>query len=77
MSWLDEPRNRDKVFYGLVVACALSVVADFFYDKKGYFPFEEWFGFHAVFGFLACVVLILAAKQLRRLVRRDEDYYDR
>ena len=35
------------------------------------------FGFHAVYGFVACVVLVLAAKQLRRVLMRDENYYER
>jgi drug/metabolite transporter (DMT)-like permease len=43
-----------------------------------YFPWEKWLGFYAVFGFVACVALVLAAKYiLRPLVRRPEDYYDR
>lgn len=75
--WLDEPRNRDKIYYFLIAACALSIVADLFYEKHGVFAFEHWFGFHAAFGFAACVALILLAKQLRKLVGRPEGYYDR
>ena len=75
--WLDDPRNVSKVYYGLWIACALSVLADLFYDKHGYFRWEEWFGFHAWFGFVACVGLVLASKQLRKLLKRPEDYYDR
>ena len=32
-------------------------------------------GFYAIFGFGACVLLVLAAKALRRLLMRPEDYY--
>lgn len=74
---LEDPRTRDRIFYALVIACVLTVLADLFYDKHGYFEFEHWFGFAAAFGFFACVALILLAKQLRKLVKRDEDYYDR
>jgi hypothetical protein len=35
------------------------------------------FGFYGWFGFVACVALVLIAKQLRRIVMRPEDYYDR
>jgi uncharacterized membrane protein YhfC len=30
---------------------------------------------YAVYGFLACVLLVLLGRILRRLVMRDEDYY--
>ena len=33
-------------------------------------------GFHAAYGFISCVLLVLAATQMRRFVKRDEDYYD-
>ncbi len=75
--WLDSPRNVSKVYYGLWAVCLILIVADLFYDKHGYFHWEEWFGFHAGFGFVACVGLVLAAKQLRKLLKRPEDYYDR
>lgn len=75
--WLDDARNVSKIYYGLWILCGILVAADFFYDKHGYFSFEEWFGFHAGFGFIACVGLVLVSKQLRRLLKRSEDYYDR
>ena len=34
------------------------------------------FGFYAIFGFVACVGLVLAAKELRKFLKRDEDFYD-
>lgn len=44
--------------------------------KHPYFPWEEWPEFYAVFGFVACVALVLAAKYiLRPLVKKDENYY--
>lgn len=59
-----------------MVACALAVVADFFYSKHADYPFQEWIAFDAAFGFLAYVGLVTAAKGVRRLLMRDEDYYD-
>ncbi len=75
--WLDESRNVRKVFLGLCAICALLFIADAFYEKKVHFAFEGWFGFFGLFGFVACVGLVLAAKELRRILKRDEDYYDR
>jgi hypothetical protein len=76
--WLDDPRNVTKVVYGLLAVCLLLVASDFFYDKEGlHFPSEDWPGFYAVYGFVCCVFLVLTAKQLRRILKRPEDYYDR
>jgi hypothetical protein len=35
------------------------------------------FGFYALYGFVACVLLVLLAAEMRKLVMRDEDYYER
>ncbi len=44
--------------------------------KHGHYPFEELLGFHAIYGFISCVVLVLAATQLRKVIMREEDYYE-
>jgi len=74
--WFDEPANVNKIIWTLVVACVASVLADFFYSKHGHYGFQEIVGFDAVYGFVSCVLLVLAAKQLRKILMRDEDYYD-
>ena len=74
--WLDDRRNVDRIFYGLVAVCVAVVVADLAYPKHVHFEFEQRVGFHAAFGFLAYVGLVLTATQLRKLLKRDEDYYD-
>jgi hypothetical protein len=75
--WLDEPRNVDRLVYGFYIACGLLLAVDVFVPKHGPFALEHLFGFYGVFGFLACVALVLIAKQLRRILMRPEDYYDR
>jgi membrane protease YdiL (CAAX protease family) len=72
----DDPKNIKRLLYALYVACALSVLAEFFIHRHVEHPFERVFGFYAIYGFVAIVVLVLVAKELRRLVRRKEDYYD-
>jgi hypothetical protein len=53
------------------------LLIDLLVPKHGAFAIEHAFGFYAFFGFVACVTLVLVAKQLRRILMRPENYYDR
>ncbi|MFK8027495.1 MAG: hypothetical protein AB8C40_05485 [Gammaproteobacteria bacterium] len=64
------------VVYALYALCAALLLVDVFYHKHGHFAFEEWFGFYAFYGFIGCVAIVLSAIQLRKILMRDEDYYD-
>ena len=75
--WLDRPGNVERIVRALYFICAVLVVVDFFVPKHGPFAIEHIFGFYAWYGFVACVGLVLAAKALRRVLMRPEDYYDR
>ena len=74
--WLDDPRNVNKIVYTLYAVCALLIVCDLLYHKHVHFDFEHWFGFFGFFGFVVCVALVLAARLLRVVLKREEDYYD-
>ncbi len=74
--WLDRPSSINLIIKVLIAACVGVVVADFFYHKHGDYSFQEWFAFDAIFGFAAYVGLVTAAKGIRRLLMRSEDYYD-
>ncbi len=74
--WLDEMRNVRKIYIGLWIVCFLLVMADPLYEKHIEFPIERVWGFFGFYGFVSCVLLVLAAKQLRKIVGRGEDYYD-
>ena len=73
--WLDDPNNVSKVLRALYVACAVLIGLDLFYHKHTILDLEGWFGFYGVYGFVACVLLVLVAKQMRKLISRSEDYY--
>jgi hypothetical protein len=75
--WLDRSANVGKLYWSVWAICALLVLVEPFVHKHGYFSVENWFGFYGGFGFVACVGLVLAAKGLRRLLKRGEDYYER
>lgn len=73
----DDPRNVKRVIYGICLLCVISLAGQFFIHVHAEHPWEHLFGFHALYGFLSFVVLVILAKEiLRRLVMRREDYYD-
>lgn len=73
--WLDKPKNVDKVFYATCLSCALVAGADLLVHRHLVFSVEALFAFYGAYGFVACVGLVLAAKELRRIIKRDEAYY--
>lgn len=73
----DDPKNVKRLLRGFYILLVLLFIGDFFVHKHVHFGWEHWPGFFAVFGFVACVFLVLAAKYiLRPLVKRREEYYD-
>ncbi len=75
--WLDRKENVTKVYWGVWGLCALLFLVEPLVHKHVDFSLENWFGFHGWFGFVVCVGLVLAAKLLRLVVKRPEDYYER
>ena len=61
----------------LVTLAILLIAIEPLIHKHGHFSFENRFGFHAIFGFIAFTVAVFAGKCVRALLSRDEDYYDR
>jgi len=59
-----------------IAGLVLSVAAQFFVESRPYFAPERLFGWYALYGFLACAALIVIAKAIGFLVKRDERYYD-
>ncbi len=73
---LDSRRAGDRALWVLAVVCGLLLAADLFHDKHGHYLLESWFGFHGVFGALSIVLIVILGRWLRRIVMRDESYYD-
>ena len=72
----DNKRNVRFVVRALIAACILLFGLDFVLHRHGEHPWEELPGFYAIYGFVACVLLVLLAKEMRKLLIRREDYYD-
>lgn len=75
--WLDRPQNVTKLYYGVWILGAALVALDFVVGRHDDVGFAEAYGFYALYGFVACVLLVIAAKGLRVLLKRPEDYYER
>jgi len=72
----DDPRNIRRAIHALYAVCAVSLLLDFAIHRHVDHPWEGVWGFYALYGFVACVILVLVAKELRKLVMRGEDFYD-
>ena len=74
-AWLVRPATIKLLWRILWVVLALTVAAHFVIPVKGYFGIDGWYGFGAAFGFFCCLLMVLVAKTLGFLLKRDEDYY--
>ena len=73
----DNPKNVRRVIRSLVVICIALFAIDFVYHRHVTHTWETLWGFYAIYGFVACVILVLAATEMRKFLMRGEDYYDR
>ena len=72
----DDPRNVDRLLRHFYFICVLLVIVDFLVHRHIEMAWEKIPAFYAIYGFVACVALVLMAKVLRKVVMRKEDYYD-
>jgi hypothetical protein len=73
--WLDDPRNVKILWRGFLVLLTVVVAAELLITLHPHFAIEAVPGFHAVYGFLACAVMIIVAKLLGFLLKRPDTYY--
>ena len=68
-----------RFFYvGLaLVALAETLLPLIFHGEHRHFSFESWPAFGSFFGFISCVVIVVASKILGKVwLMRRENYYD-
>ena len=75
--WLDRPENVTKLYRAAWVIGLGLIALELTMQRHEALALAGWFAFYALFGFVACVALVLTAKALRRLLKRREDYYER
>lgn len=74
--WLDSKANVTKVYRGVWIACIALLAVEPLVHLHPHFEVEHLFGFYGFYGLVACVALVLAAKALRVVLMRPENYYD-
>ena len=74
--WLVRSDTIRKLWFGGCGVLALTVLAQLVVHVEAHFPFEGWFAFNAVYGFLSCVAMVLFAKVLGGMLKRKDTYYD-
>lgn len=72
----DNPRNVSRLLNVFYAFCALLFILDFIVHRHITHSWEDITGFFALFGFIAYVIMVMAAKLLRKTMMRKEDYYD-
>ena len=75
--WVDNPSNVKKVVWAVYLISGAVLVIDPLVHKHGPFAIEHLWGFYGIYGFIGCVFLVLAAKEMRKFLIRSEDYYAR
>ena len=74
--WLVRPTTIRWIWRVSIVVLGLTVLAQLVFPVKGYFAVDGWLGFGALYGFFACVVMVIVAKGLGLFLKRDQHYYD-
>lgn len=75
-NWFYRKSSIKKLYISTLIILGVVLFVEYFIVLHPHFSIEKIFGFHAVFGFLSCIVLIIFAKLLGFLVKRKDDYYD-
>lgn len=71
--WLARPTTIRLLIRGGLLVLGGTLLAEAFVPGHGHHGFDEFPGFAALFGFLVCVAMVLVAKGMGRILKRDED----
>ncbi len=75
--WLVKPENIKKMWrYGIVILAFLTL-GDLALHPHPHFWVDGTFGFHSWYGFLTCLAMVLVAKGLGIVLKREDTYYDK
>lgn len=75
-SWLSRPKSIRVSRWVFAMMLVLVVLAQIFVNINDNFTVDGWFGFHAIYGFLSCLGMVVVAQLLRVFLKRPDTYYD-
>lgn len=77
VEFFERPEIGKAVKRAFLGSLVLLIVLELFVHKHPYFPWAGTFTFYAVYGFLACALIIAVSKILGIFwLQKGEDYYD-
>ena len=71
----DRPQNVRSVLWLLYGSALLALLMDLVIHRHVVHPWEELPFFYPLYGFVGCVILVVVAKWMRKLIMRPADYY--
>lgn len=74
--WLSRPATIRRLWQLFAAVLVVSVLAQALVHVHAAFEVDGWFGFHAAYGFLSCVGMVLFARLLGFVIKRRDDYYE-
>ncbi|MEL6751766.1 MAG: hypothetical protein AAFO70_06770 [Pseudomonadota bacterium] len=75
VSRMESESARRSIVIRLGVACLILLALDLTGIRAATIDAERWFGVYAVIGFVTLAFIVTAAKLLKRLLSRPDDYY--
>ena len=76
LHWLVRPQSIRNLWIGGGVMLAALVAIEKAVHTHGYFGLDGTFAFNAWYGFAVCVAMVIAAKGLGLILKREDSYYD-
>ncbi len=73
--WVDSASGVDRFVKYLVWLGIFLFLMDFVWHRHVKVPGEGFYGFHAIAGFVSFTLIVIGARALRLIIRRDENYY--
>ena len=76
LGWADRPQVQRRIRLALYAVCAGLVLIELIIHRHTSHALERIPAFYALYGFASLAAAVAGAKALRRLIGRNEGYYD-
>ncbi|ODS42105.1 MAG: hypothetical protein MSIBF_01845 [Candidatus Altiarchaeales archaeon IMC4] len=71
-------KMKNLAYAALAISIVLGIIIQIVYHPHGHFSFENVPAFYAIFGFIACAMLLIGSKWIgKRGLMVREDYYSK